>query len=134
MPVIDTDDKMLRLNGGVWPDIETKNEILLPIVVDTAASMSNVVLFNSYMPLDRTRNLKARGLEVVLLEVSDAELRRRDEIRLTEEGWTNRKWFDWHQAMIQQHRDAGLIDHLLDGERDAASIATDLMSIRRAGP
>lgn len=68
--VIDTDDEIERLNGGVWPDIETKNERLLPIVLDIAAALPEVVLFNSYMPLDRTRQLKDRGFAIPLLAAS----------------------------------------------------------------
>ncbi|MFM8528867.1 MAG: hypothetical protein ACKOD2_04170 [Ilumatobacteraceae bacterium] len=124
--VIDVDDEIVRLNGGTWPDIETKNEKLLPAVLEAAAQRVRVLVLNSYMPLKRTRWLKAQGFEVVLLDVPVDELRRRDAVRFEAEGWTNREWFDWHQAVIGEHLDADLIDHLIDGSRPTAAVAADL--------
>jgi hypothetical protein len=129
--VIDTDDEIVRLNGSVWPDIETKNERFVPIVLETAAALREVVLFNSYMPLDHTRRLRAGGFAVALLQVSEDELLRRDRRRLAREGWTNVEWFDWHQSVITEHCAAGLIDHLIDGERDPAAIAQELIALVR---
>jgi hypothetical protein len=126
--VVDADDEIERLNGGVWPDIERKNEVLLPMVLELAAARREVVLFNSYMPLDRTRWLRDRGFTVALLVVSAGELRRRDRVRLAEEGWTNIEWFEWHQAVIRDHIEAGLVDDLIDGARDPDDIAADLMA------
>jgi hypothetical protein len=68
--VIDVDDEIVRLNGGIWPDIDTKNEQLLPLVLEAAAVRSEVVVFNSYMPIDRTRWLKIGGEQVRSLPIS----------------------------------------------------------------
>lgn len=54
---IDMDDEILRLNGGVWPDITTKNNVVLPKVLRAVCEMDEVVLFNSYMTVERTRLL-----------------------------------------------------------------------------
>ena len=132
--VIDADDELERLNGGVWPDIETKNERLLPIVLELAAALPEVVLFNSYMPLDRTRQLRDCGFAVVLLVVSDVELRPRDRVRIAEEGWSNLEWFEWHQSVITDHFEAGLIDHVIDGERDPDEIAAERIARIRHPP
>ena len=132
VPVLDTDDEILRHNGGVWPDIETKNTRLLPLVLADAAARTEVVLFNSYMPIDRTQHLRDSGFDVALLEVSASELKQRDDRRLTEEGWTNREWFAWHQTVIREHLDAGLVDHVIDGERDPATIAADIIAMLRS--
>jgi hypothetical protein len=128
--VSDADDEIVRLNGGVWPDIETMNERFLPRVLDIAGSKPEVVLFNSSMPLDRTRQHRDRGFVVVLLDVSEEKLRRRDRVRLAAEGWTNIEWFDWHQSVIREHHEAGLID----GERDPDEIAAELIASIRAIP
>jgi hypothetical protein len=132
--VIDTDGEIERLNGGVWPDIETKNEHLLPIVLDLASALPEVVLFNSYMPLDRTLQLKDRGFAIALLDVSASELRRRDRVRLSDEGWSNVEWSDWHQSVITDHLEAGLIDHVIDGERNPDEIVAELIDHIRPHP
>lgn len=51
--VIDVDGEIVRLNGGSWADIGTKNERYLPMVLEAAAALPSVVVFNSYMPLER---------------------------------------------------------------------------------
>ena len=125
--VIDVDDELVELNGGTWPDIDTKNEKLLPLVLEAANAMPSVVVFNSYMPMDRTRWLKGEGFEVALLDVPAEELRRRDKCRFEAEGWTNIEWFDWHQSVIRDHLDAALVDHVIDGSRPTDEIIADLI-------
>jgi broad-specificity NMP kinase len=132
--VVDADEEILLLNSGVWPDTETKNERFLPRVLDVAGSKPEVVVFNSYLPLDQTRHLRDRGFVVVLLDVSEEELLRRDRVRLAEEGWTNIEWFEWHQSVIREHHDAGLIDDVIDGERSPDDIAAQLLARIRTSP
>lgn len=123
--IVDVDDEMVRRNGGVWPAIEAKDR-LLGDVLEAAATEDEIVVLNSYMPLERTRWLRAHGFAVVLLDVPVAELRRRDDVRMAAEGWTNREWADWHQDRIEEHRDADLVDHVVDGGRPAGEVADDL--------
>ncbi len=129
--VIDTDDEIVRLNGGTWPDIETKNARFLPQVLDAAAALDEVVLLNSYLPLERTRQLRGSGFVVALLDVDPDELRRRDAVRQAEEGWTNIEWLDWHQSVIQDHRHADLIDQVIDGHQDPEQVARDVAAVLR---
>jgi hypothetical protein len=128
---IDTDDEIVRLNGGSWPDIEAKNERFLPMVIEAAARLAEVVLLNSYMPVERTRQLRDQDFVVALLEVPEDELRRRDQIRLEAEGWTNREWFDWHQSVIREHRESNLIDHIIDGARASDEVTVDVLTLLR---
>jgi hypothetical protein len=65
----------------------------------------------------------------VLLEVSEAEIRRRQAVRLTEEGWTNVQWFDWNEAIIQELRGADLVDYVISGEGEVASIAAEILRV-----
>ena len=85
----------------------------------------------AYMPIDLTWQLGESGFKVALLDVAVAELARRDNRRLAEQGWTNRQWFDYHQTVMGEHRDAGLIDHVIDGERDSATVAADILALLR---
>jgi hypothetical protein len=126
---VDFDDEILRFNGGVWPDIETKNEVVRPKAMNHVLSLSEVILFHSYMSSDDLYRLRDTGFRVVLIEVSEAELRRRDAQRQVEEGWTNIEWFDWNQAAIAEVRASGLVDAVISGERDVAAIASDILRL-----
>ena len=126
---IDTNDEILRLNDGVWPSIDRKNQVLLPMVLEAVMAMDQVVLFNSYMPARRMTQLRATGFQTVLLAVSEAELRRRHAVRFAEEGWTNVEWFAWNQGHINELRDDGLFDCVVSGEQDVAAVASEILEL-----
>jgi predicted kinase len=129
--VVDMDDEIVRLNDGVWPDIDTKNEVVQPKVLEVVMAMPEVVLFNSYMSVERTRRLREAGFRIVLLDVSEAELRRRNAKRVAEESWTNIEWFDWHRKSIQELQDNNLFDYSISGEQDVKSVATDIARLAK---
>jgi adenylate kinase family enzyme len=132
LEVWDTDDEILRLNNNIWPSIEDKNRELLPKIVDAAAQQHQIILLNSYMPVELALNLKQVGFRIVLLEVAEEELRRRHTKRAVEEGWSNEEWFEWHQSAIKELRDRGLIDHVVSGEQTVDAITTCLLELQRA--
>jgi hypothetical protein len=126
--IVDMDDEIARFNGGTWPDIPTKNTIVLPKVLAEVRAMSDLVLFGS-LPVERTQELREAGFATALLDVSEGELRRRHAVRLAEEGWTNVEWFDHEQSLIGDLRAHNVFDHLIDGERTVASIADDIIKL-----
>ena len=126
--ILDMDDEIARLNGGAWPDIPTKNEVVLPKVLAEVRSMSDLVLFGS-LPVEPTQELRRAGFSTALLDVSETELRRRHAVRLAEEGRTNVEWFGHEQAVIRDLRAHDVFDHLIDGEGTVASIADDIMKL-----
>ncbi len=128
LDVVDMDDAIGRLNGGVWPDIPTKNNVVLPKVLAEVRAMSDVVLFGS-LPVEQTQELRRDGFRTVLLDVSEEELRRRHALRLTEEGWTNVEWFDYEQSVIRNLRDHDVFDHVISGEQSVASVADRLLRL-----
>lgn len=126
---IDADDEIIALNNGVWPDIETKNNTLLPRVVEEAINADAVVLFNSYMPAAELDRLKTAGFKIMLLEVSEKELERRHiERQTTTEGWRNEEWFEWHQAIIKELRKKKYIDEVISGEQLTQEIVKLILS------
>ena len=131
MPVVDLDDEIGRVNGGTWPDISTKNDVVLPKVLAEVRAMPDVVLFGS-LPVERTQELRAAGFVAALLDVSEAELRRRHAVRLAEEGWTNVEWFEHEQSVLRGHRACNVFDHVIAGEGSVASIADDIMKLVRS--
>src|SRR5262245_22213991 len=122
------DDAIARVNGGTWPDIETKNTVVLPKVLDELRAMPDVVLLGS-LPVDGTRQLREIGFTTMLLRVSQAELRRRHSVRLAEEGWTNVQWFEYEQSVIRGLRDNDLFDGVIDGEQSVASVAAEIVTL-----
>ncbi len=52
--ILDMDDEIARFNGGTWPDIPTKNTVVLPKVLAEVRVMSDLVLFGS-LPVERTQ-------------------------------------------------------------------------------
>lgn len=82
--IVDLDDELVRLNGGVYPDIETRMTIIAPRALAAAAALSDVVLLHSTFDPDDVRALRDAGFTAVLLEVSRDELRRRHRVRLRE--------------------------------------------------
>lgn len=50
------------------------------------------------------RQLRQAGFETVLLDLPEAELRRRHGVRFAEEAWTNVQWLDWNRHHIDEHR------------------------------
>ena len=126
--VVDMDDAIGRLNGGVWPDIPTKNNVVLPKVLAEVRAMSDVVLFGS-LNVEQTQKLRQDGFYTVLLDVSENELRRRHAVRLAEEGWTNAQWFEHEQSVMRELRHNDVFDHVLSGEQSVASVAEEILSL-----
>lgn len=127
--VVDLDDELARLNGGVYPDIDTRKTVIGPRALAHVSLLPAVVVLHSTLDPDDVRGLRAAGFVTALLEVSEAELRRRHRVRLDEEGWTNAAWFEDNRALIDDLRQQGLFDHVIDGERDPAVVAADIVRL-----
>ena len=126
--VVDMDDAIGRLNGGVWPDIPTKNNLVVPKVLAKVRAMSDVVLFGS-LNVEQTQKLRRDGFSTVLLDVSADELRRRHAVRFSEEGWTNVQWFEHEQSVMRELRHNDVFDHVVSGEQSVASVAEEILSL-----
>jgi shikimate kinase len=126
--VVDMDDAIGRLNGGVWPDIPTKNNVVLPKVLAEVCAVSDVVLLGS-LNVEQTQKLCQDGFYTVLLDVSEDELRRRHAARLSEEGWTNVQWFEHEQSVMRELRHNDVFDHVLSGEQSVASVAEEILRL-----
>jgi hypothetical protein len=131
--VVDMDDAIGRLNGGVYPDIPTKNNVVLPKVLAEVRAMSDVVLFGS-LNVEQTQQLRQDGFNTVLLEVSEDELRRRHALRLSEQGWTNVQWFEHEQSVMRELRHNGVFDHVVSGEQGVAAVAEEILSLAEDPP
>jgi hypothetical protein len=127
--VIDLDDEILRLNAGVWPSIERKNAVIRPEAFASVIPIRDVLLFDRGPSVEETITLRDAGFNVVLLEVSEAEIRRRQAVRLAEQGWSNAEWIDWNQARIQELRDNGFMDTVISGEQAVAEVVAEILGL-----
>lgn len=96
--------------------------------------MKEVVLFNSYMSVEQTVRLRDAGFRVLLLNVSEDELRWRNDVRFVEEGWSNIEWLGWHQSVIQELQDSDLFDDVISGEQEIESVADDIVRLAEKRP
>jgi tRNA uridine 5-carbamoylmethylation protein Kti12 len=127
---VDCDAEIGRLNDGAWPsDFDVKNHVLLPRVLHAASHSDDILLFNSYTPLNYVRGLRRAGFRIVLLDVPDDELLRRHARRLEEEGWTNVQWFETNKLTIEELRSTGWIDSTIAGTAPPHHVAEVLLRI-----
>ncbi|WP_185094306.1 AAA family ATPase [Curtobacterium sp. PhB137] len=127
--IVDLDDELTRLNGGVYPDIATRKTVIAPRALAAAAALSDVVLLHSTFDPDDVRALRDAGFTTVLLEVSSEELRRRHRQRQREEGWSNEEWAEDNRAQIAELGRLALFDHVIDAERAPVVVANDLLAL-----
>lgn len=127
LPALDMDDEILRANGGVWPDIPTKNTVVAPKVLAEVVAMGSAILFHPTMTSERAALLRDAGFRFALLDVSPAELRRRDAERLAAEGWTNSEWFEHNQAELERMRADEVFDVVIDAERSIEQVAAAIV-------
>ena len=128
LDVVDMDDAIGRLNGGVWPDIPTKNDVVVPKVLAEVRAMSDVVVFGS-LNIEQTKELRQDDFCTVLLDVSADELRRRHAVRRSEEGRTNVQWFEHEQSLLRELRHNDVFDHVVSGEQTVASVADEILKL-----
>jgi shikimate kinase len=126
---IDIDDEIMRLNGGIWPEISYKNEVIFPQVVKSLLLMENALIFNSFLHQSDAKILRNTGFTIALLSVPSDELRRRDQERQMLEGWSNSEWFEWNQAHVHELKESGLVDVVIDGNRPVELVARDLIAL-----
>jgi len=127
--VVDLDDELTRLNGGVYPDLETRRTVVAPRALADAAALPDVVLLHSTFDPDDVRALRDAGFTTALLEVSRAELHRRHRVRLRDEGWGNEEWAEDNLALVADLRRLSLFDHVVDGERPPDVVAAALLAL-----
>lgn len=72
--------------------------------------------------------LRGAGFRTVLLRVTEVELRRRHQMRQATQGWTNVQWLEWDLDHLNALQAGGLIDEVVSGEQDAASVAAQLLA------
>ena len=129
-PLLDMDDELLRLNGGIWPPLERKRG-LSSQVIDEASRLGDVVLAYSVLDDEQLGALIAAEWVICLLDLPEEVMRDRAEERLAREGWTNIEWLPFHLDTIEDLRARKVFSHVVDATLPrAASVRAlaDLMN------
>ncbi len=102
-PVLDMDDELLLLNGGVWPDLGIKRALTGRVIAE-ASRLDDVVLAHSMVDDEQLASLVETGWSIGLLDAPEEVLRSRADQRLARDGWTNVEWLPMHLSLIEQLR------------------------------
>lgn len=112
LPLIEEDELFSELNGGEYPkDIEYKENTLRPKLEEKIRESDNLIFLTSYCERSLLSDLKIKGFKVIQLELEMDEFKKRNEKRMSEEGYDDanvwaKEIFSFHQDV----RDKGLVD------------------------
>jgi hypothetical protein len=129
-PVLDMDDELLRLNGGIWPSLHLKRG-LSSLVIDEASRLGDVVLAYSVVDDEQLGALIAAEWVICLLDLPEEVMRDRADERLAREGWTNIEWLPFHLDTIEDLRARKVFSHVVDATLPIAMsvhVLVDLMN------
>lgn len=128
IPVLDMDEEVKRVNGGVWPGLDVKRDLTSAIFAELSL-LADVVLAYSVLDDDGLDLLRAHGWRLVLLDVPESELRARVTRREAEQGWTNVEWLPFHLDGIAGLRDRGAFDDVIDATRSPAEVSDAVAAV-----
>ena len=112
-PVLDMDDELLILNGGVWPDLGIKRALTDRVIAE-ASRLDDMVLAHSMVDDEQLASLVGTGWSVGLLDAPEEVLRSRAAERLVRNGWTNVEWLPMHLSLIEDLRSRQSFSYVFD--------------------
>jgi shikimate kinase len=124
-PVLDMDDELLSLNGGVWPDLEIKRALTSQVIAE-ASRLVDVVLAHSIVDDEQVASLRTTGWIVGLLDAPEEVLRTRADERLTRDGWSNVEWLPMHLSVIEDLSARHTFEYVFDGTLPIAQLVRAL--------
>lgn len=127
--VVETDEEIMRANGGEWPtDDEYKNRVLVPQTTKAVISRDQVVFLMKDIPVELLRKARDNGFKIILLTHTLEQLIERNAKRMAEEGYPDASaWFAGQLERLQDLVDAGLIDERIDGNLPTSEIAVEVL-------
>ena len=131
-PVLEMDEELVRVNGGIWPSLEVKRA-LSSQVLDEASRLNHVVLAHSRLDDGQLRSLRATGWVIGLLDLPEAVMRSRAEERQLREGWSNVEWLPEHLRNIEHLRSRQAFSHVFDATLPTTTLVLELAQIMSEG-
>lgn len=127
--IIETDEEVVRANGGKWPETGKDKEL----VYKTARQIidrDDLVYFMKDMPADLLHLAREKGFKVINLSLDMDQLLARNAKRMEQEGYQDASpWFEGQLRQIDEYRDLGLIDQEIDASKPVDEIAKQIIDL-----
>lgn len=125
--IAETDEEVMNANGGIWPDNELKNNVLVPQTTKEILTRKNVIYFASYIPTALLLEAKNKNFSVVVLDIPKEELIQRNVHRMNEENYDDvSPWFAAQLSDYEQLKKIGVVDNAIDGNQDVKIVADEI--------
>ncbi len=122
--IAETDEEVMKANGGDWPDDELKNKVLVPQTTREVISRNSVIYFASYIPEELIIGARKAGFKIVLLDIGIDALVDRNKKRMSVENYQDvSPFFKMQLNAFSGFAGRKLIDITLDGEKSVSDIA-----------
>ena len=131
MEVQEIDEELIRLNGGTFPEMEHKNNVLIPKIKQEVLNKDKIIFFANvhyYTPED-VASARQRGFKIILLSIDRGELEARNQHRVENEGYKDQSpWLDAQLQRQKEIEDGGLVDRVIETNRPVEDIAQELVT------
>ncbi len=126
--VVECDEAVMRAAGGVWPTAADENRRLVVEAATATLARDEVIFLTSWVPTEMLEAARTDGFRVVLLQVPEPELGRRNRVRLAAGGHSDvSHWFGPQLSNYEALLADGLIDVVLDGTRPIPDLAAEVL-------
>ncbi|GAA3601562.1 hypothetical protein GCM10022223_16600 [Kineosporia mesophila] len=132
-PVLDLDEELKQLNGGLWPSSFAAKRVLTRRILRETSRLDDVVLAYSLLDDEDLALLRERDWRLVLLDLPESVMRERAAHREREEGWSNVHWLPSHLDNIAHLRETGAFDDVLDATLPVPEVVSALTALVRSG-
>lgn len=130
LDIAETDEEVMKANNNIWPDDDLKNKVLVPKTTREIIARDNVIYFASYIPTELLQDAKEKGFMIVILEVPEYELVRRNEKRMHEEGYDDvSPWFNGQLANFKELTEEGLVTKKINGNQMVEKVAEEILDL-----
>lgn len=132
--IAEMDEEVMKENDNVWPsDNDHKDNVIVPRVVKNIISKKQVIYLASYVPTDLIKKAKSVGFKIILLDIDEQELQKRNKERMREESYEDAsQWFELQFDNYKKLQAEGLVDIVLDGTQTPTEITERITSIAKS--
>lgn len=130
LEVAETDEEVMKVNNGVWPDDDLKNKVLVPQTTKEILTRESVIYFASFVPVNLIKIARKRGFKIVLLKIGIDELKRRNTQRMKEEGYQDAApYLRLQLDTFERLNNKELIDIVIDGNQSVDLLVSKLAEL-----
>jgi len=130
--IAETDEEVMKANGGIWPDDKLKNEVLVPQTTTEILNRKNVIYFASYVPDYLLRTAKEKGFSILVLETPLNILEGRNSARMKTESYNDvSEWFDTQLDSYKRLAKDGVIDQTISGSQSLEELAEIIVELTK---